>query len=652
MSKKRTLEEFVETARKIHANKYDYSKVDYIANNTKVCVICPEHGEFWQRPKQHLRGEGCPKCSFRERGNKRKKSVEDFIEEFNKKYSGKLKVNKSNYAGNEKEIQVVCIKHGPFYTTPLKLKINTICCPTCLIEERKKTNTYDNEIFIKKAKEKYGDKYLYDHLNYVNSRTKVIVTCREHGDFMVNPAVFLSNVSGEKCPICRNICKEKGDKKKKENEKNKDVIKAETRALEMQEKEEKFKKKARNVHTDKYDYSKVHYINSNTKVCIICPEHGEFWQIPKNHLHGHGCPSCARENAHQRNSFTTEQFIKTASTIHEDRYDYSKVEYKNNRTKVCIICPEHGEFWQTLAMHNNERQGCPNCATLSSKPENEIVDFIKSVYPYEIIQREHKIIAPQEIDIFLPGINVGIEFNGLRWHSELFNKDKNYHIKKTDKCKKKGISLLQIFEDEWVYKKEIVKHKLIHFIKCDNTPKIYARKCKIMEIDKKEAYDFLEQYHIQGHAISTISLGAFFNNRLISVMTFLREGGKWTLNRFTTDYNYTICGIGGKLLSFFIKNYNPEYIQTYADRRWTTNEDNLYIKIGFTKHSCVVPSYYYVTNKNSYKRRYHKFNFRKSILHKKYGLPLSMTEKEMTEQLGYYRIYDCGLIKYVWKTNK
>ena len=108
---------------------------------------------------------------------------------------------------------------------------------------------------------------------------------------------------------------------------------------------QEFIERSKQIHGDKYDYSKVEYKNCSTKVCIICPNHGEFWQTPSNHLKNRGCPKCAGKNK------TTEEFTKEAKKIHGDKYDYSKVEYHKNFEKVCIICPEHGEFWQTPANH-------------------------------------------------------------------------------------------------------------------------------------------------------------------------------------------------------------------------------------------------------------------------------------------------------------
>ena len=123
---------------------------------------------------------------------------------------------------------------------------------------------------------------------------------------------------------------------------------------------EEFVQKAREVHGDKYDYSKVEYKNNKEKVCIICKEdgHGEYFKEPSKHLGGQGCPKCSGKA-----KLTTEEFIEKVRRIHSDKYDYSKVEYKNNKEKICIICPEHGEFYQTPNSHLQGR-GCPKCGAV------------------------------------------------------------------------------------------------------------------------------------------------------------------------------------------------------------------------------------------------------------------------------------------------
>ena len=257
-----------------------------------------------------------------------------------------------------------------------------------------------------------------------------------------------------------------------------------------------------------------------------------------------------------------------------------------------------------------------------------------------------------EIDIFIPPLKLGIEYNGLRWHSEEFGKDHRYHLDKLNKCNEKGIRLIQIFEDEWINHREICESKLKQICGLNTNPKIYARKCEIREIsDKTEAYEFLDKNHIQGRTVCTIAFGAYYQNNLVGVMTFKKEKeGYWDLNRFATDINYQCVGIGGKLFKYFTRNYPFIEIKSFADRRWTTDPtNNLYTKLGFAFDSFVPPTYWYHNPKINPYIRFHKFGFRKQHLHKQYGLPLTMTEREMTETLGYTRIWDCGLIKYVYK---
>lgn len=124
---------------------------------------------------------------------------------------------------------------------------------------------------------------------------------------------------------------------------------------------EEFVRKSRLKHGDKYDYSKVEYVNNRTPVTIVCPKHGEFIQKPHEHLTGYGCRKCGMELNVSHRGFTTEWFIKKAREVHGDKYDYSRVDYVDCETKVCIICPEHGEFWQAPVSHATAKQGCPKC---------------------------------------------------------------------------------------------------------------------------------------------------------------------------------------------------------------------------------------------------------------------------------------------------
>lgn len=288
-----------------------------------------------------------------------------------------------------------------------------------------------------------------------------------------------------------------------------------------------------------------------------------------------------------------------------------------------------------------------------SKEELELLEFIKSIYSKTINENKKNILDNGEIDIFLPEDNIGIEYNGLYWHSEKAGRGKYYHITKTLEAKNKNIRLIQIFSDEWINKKEIVKTKLKNILKLNNTNKVYARKCKIKEIVDTNIKDtFLEKYHIQGKDKSKIKLGLYYNDNLVSIMTFSNprialgaksNKNKWELSRYATSQN--IIGGASKLLKYFINKYNPEYIYSYSDNRWSDWENNMYLTIGFKFVNKSEPGYFYTKN---YMDRIHRFNFRKTKL-KQMGIDITnKTEDEIMKSLNYTKVWDCGVSKFEW----
>ena len=338
---------FISDARCVHGDKYDYSKVEYINANTKVCIICPEHGEFWQTPHSHLNGRGCPLCA---------------------------KEHSTNYKNTK-------------------------------------------EFFIDRATKKHNGKYDYSKVEYVNSSVPVCIICPDHGEFWQTPHNHLNSTGCKKCKSNKH--------------------------LGVKDSLESFIEKAHKIHGDKYDYSKVEYVNSTTPVCIICPEHGEFWQTPSNHtnkIHPKGCDKCNRLKHSNDEKISKEEFIERARKIHGDKYDYSKVEYVNFHTKICIICPEHGEFWQTPS-HHLRNEGCPICNF--SKLELDIENFCKNNNIKYISQYNPDWAKKYRYDFYLPDYNTIIECQGIQhykpvdfagkgddWAKKLFEKNV-----KTDKIK-------------------------------------------------------------------------------------------------------------------------------------------------------------------------------------------------------------------------
>lgn len=615
--------DFILRCKQIYGNKYDYSKTIYENNNNKVLIKCNDCGTwFWQTPHNHLKSHGCPVCGRRNSSEKRKRSLRDFIEKANKIHNGKYDYSKVVYVNNNTKVCIICPYHGEFWQTPHS-HLSGGGCSECYNERRgKKRRETAAKEFIEKARKIHGDKYDYSKVKYINNSSKVCIICPEHGEFWQTPAHHLS---GEGCPKC-------GYDLLSENQ--------------VSNKNE-FIEKARKIHGDKYDYSKFIYVNSKTKGIIICPKHGEFEMTPNSHLRKAGCPKCATESIKEKISLTKDEFIERARQVHNNKYDYSKVNYINNKTPVCIICPDHGEFWQKPNFHLIGH-GCPKCSHHISQWESEIYHFLTD-NGIRCEESNRSILKNQEIDIYLPDYGIGIECDGLHWHSEKFH-DKNYHLHKTVLAHMNGIRLIHIFEDEWVYRQDILKSMLMNMLGKTNH-KIYARKCQIMEVNGSERKAFLNGNHVQGDCISSVNLGLYYKGDLVSLMTFgkprinvgsgVQEDGSWELIRFCSKLNTDVIGAASKLFKYFLKTYNPVKVTTYSDKRWSLGR--MYEILGFSHDHDSSPNYFYIVGNH----RENRFRYRKSVLVKE-GYDSNKTEHEIMMEREIYRIYDCGTKVWIW----
>jgi hypothetical protein len=296
--------------------------------------------------------------------------------------------------------------------------------------------------------------------------------------------------------------------------------------------------------------------------------------------------------------------------------------------------------------------------TWSSKAEIEIFNFIKDLGFNVEKSKNRKLLNGKEIDVLIEEKKLCLEYNCLYYHTEKMGKDKNYHLSKTVSCNNLGYKLIHIFEDEWFHKEEIIKNKLKHLLNVNNSIKIGGRNINVKKINNIEKNIFLKKYHIQGEDKSNIFYGAFYNDILVGVMTFNQKRhmtsnkeNEFDLSRFATNSDYIINGLASKMIKIFINEFNPKSIISFADRRWTLDvNNNLYTKLGFELIKILNPNYTYYNNKINKFKRYHKFGFGKSNLKIKYPhLDFSKTEKELTSELGFQRIWDCGLFKYELK---
>lgn len=599
MPKIYTTESIIERFKLKNSHDFDYSKVVYKAMSIPVTVICPIHNDIMLTPSQLLRNVGCPKCT-NDKLTQLRTNKESFIKESNEVHQCKYDYSGVDYKGVTTKVKIICPIHGEFWQAP-RIHLKGCGCPKCGFERQNDATRLTTEEFIIRANKIQGNKYDYSKVEYVDYNTKVCIICPEHGEFWQTPNKHLL---GQGCPKCGN-----------------------TKKLSLTE----FIERSRKIHGNKYDYSKARYVNNGTKVCIICPIHGEFWQTPHNHLIGRGCNKCKNNKISVSETKTTEKFVLEARKVHGDKYDYSKTEYLSAKDKVCIICLEHGEFWQEASSHLSGC-GCPKCNHIISKAEMEIVDFIKGKHKIEVITNNRNMLTGhKELDIYIPSLKIAFEYDGMIWHSDRFRIDSNYHLNKTEECLKQGIKLYHVFEYEWINKREIVKRKIEQILGFVNDENNILNECNIMEINEEIAKDFNEKNNLQGHFASSLYMGGFYNGKLVSVISLSRENdNEWRLTRLA--YNTNNDTIIKKSMNYFIDKYKPHKIEAFDDRRWVVIQtDSIYNRFGFDFAEILPPDYGYTKGQNDY--------INKEKL------------KDCRLSNDYYRIYDCGQYKYEWRRN-
>ncbi|NJO61052.1 MAG: hypothetical protein HC836_23160 [Richelia sp. RM2_1_2] len=346
------------------------------------------------------------------------------------------------------------------------------------------------------------------------------------------------------------------------------------------------------------------------------------------------------------------KFISIIEIAEPDEYLIEAHTKPNKRIKfTCNKCGNteavaSETFKFRLRDFKNVCSFCLGISRLTSAGEKEVVQYIRSVYTGTILENDRKLIYRKELDIVLPDINLAFEYNGIFYHSNKRIHEPKYHLDKLERCNKIHLRLINIFEDEWLFKKEIVKKRIRYLLGLEKN-KIYARHCVVQEISSNEARSFIENEHIHGYVNAKIKLGLFHNGQLVSVMTLSRPNrakgrhsnfDTWEISRFCSTIN--VVGGASKLLSSFKKRYMPPSIFTYSDRRWDTGQ--LYSTLGFTFVGNTTPGYWYVKGD----KRYHRFALRKNK-----DDDLNLTEWENRQRQGWHRIWDCGHAKWVWKAS-
>ena len=391
-----TTSEWIRKAKSVHGERYDYSKTKYVSSKEKVTIICVEHGEFQQRPSNHVSlKRGCAACSGIKKptlNQNKMLSNEQFISDCKLVHTNStLDFTKTYYTGSANKVVVTCKKHGDFSVRAGNLKRGG-GCRLCAIEDNSASRRVPLDEFIERSSALYDISYDYSGVNFQNLHEKIILGCPIHGEWEVIAANHLYGNSG--CPSCRSI--------------NSIAKLQEINSIS----EADFISLCEETHNFKYDYSRTKFTGTLNDIIIICPSHGEFSQSARNHMIGKGCKDCALEIISYKGSSKGADILSRFREIHGGRYKYDLPEKLKYTDKIPITCKNHGVFYQQVRLHL-QAKGCPKCSI--SKGENAIslwLDRHSIDHQVQFPIRHKESGKLLRFDFMLPNKRLLIEYDG------------------------------------------------------------------------------------------------------------------------------------------------------------------------------------------------------------------------------------------------
>ena len=322
--KRKTTEQFIEQAVSVHGNTYDYSFVRYKNTNTDVEIVCCQHGSFHQKPMYHLNGSRCPKCGIKNASNIKRKTTEQFIEQAVSVHGNTYDYSQTEYINPHTKIKIKCNIHGTF-NQRASSHLSGSGCPKCGTENTTKQIKHCTDTFVRKAKKLHYNKYNYNNVEYIDTHTDISITCKKHGDFIQTP---MSHLRGAGCPKCLG-------RNKTTNE---------------------FIKELRAIHNNEYIYNKINYIDSSTKVTLICNKHGEFEQTPNSLLNKKTkCPQCAKNNYSKKAIMWLTEIAEKENIVIQHAENNGEYNIPGTNYKADGYCKETNTIYEFYgdAFHGN-----------------------------------------------------------------------------------------------------------------------------------------------------------------------------------------------------------------------------------------------------------------------------------------------------------
>ena len=611
---------------------FNYGRASYESLGPHISAICPVHGKIQLDIRAHKKGGGCKKCSLVSGGQKHtykklikaKKIIKD-------KYKGNIEVDYSTFTSARNKVRAVCDAHGEFFTSFTQLVgRHKHGCPNCAAKQRGAAKRISEEEIIKRITEKFGYKYQVKETFIKKEATWITVICKEHGEFQVRAVSFIKNSVG--CKKCA------------------DSSTGELKRLTQAEVIDKLEKK----YPNKFDYSLVEFKNIRTAIKLRCIEHKNIFEMTVKDLLNkaviYACPECS-----PLKPLTFEEFDEVASSITADRYIFIEDTYKGLSKEVSACCKEHKiifKVWADSVLKFGS--GCPLCENShrgGSWAQRNIAEAL-SDSDINFLYNDRKTLEGKEIDIHLPEHNLGIEYNGLYWHSEECKdvKDAKWHMLNKQLMGREKEIFIAHFDSS------IPNHKIINYalFRCGKIKSVYGRKTKVVDVPKSTAVEFYDQYHIQGAAKGCIYYGLEYEGELAAVIAFSRansergnkDPNRWELRRLA--FKSSVVGGASKLFKHFLRNHKEvTSIISYSDNRWF--DGKVYGILGFELVKESGPDYAYTKNG----KLFHKAQFRHAVMktRKNFNYDAKMTEAENTKANRFYKIWDCGKKKWEYTVN-
>lgn len=475
--------------------------------------------------------------------------------------------------------------------------------------------------FLEESQQRFPGWFDYQKTKYVSRKLPLILTCKVHGDFQITPKKHLSLIRG--CPACG----------------------VELRSQKRMVGNESIIQRLRQLHGDTYDLTRIVTGKTNVPVEVGCPRHGWVTTSLKNFLKGQGpCLLCKGAHISQAKAHRGLECIqRDIDNTHHPEYTYDLSTFTRYSHEMRIVCPTHGEFWQKPLNHFPHLQGCPRCGSSTSRGENEVFLYLESL-GVSVTRRNRVLIAPLELDIYLPDFKVAIEYNGMYWHAD----DRTHKVslkKKWELCQERGIRLINLFEHEWEDHQPAVKSLLRSAVHQAGT--IGARKFQAQVIEPSQAKPFLDLHHIAGFRGSKLHVGLFLEQELFAVASFGAsrfEDNTMELIRYASK-----CHISGglkRLIKIAQEELRFTSLTSYCDMRHGTG--NSYLSTGFEFHGITSPDYWWFKGKKFFPR--YRCQKHKLAQHPEFAPFYSpeKTENQICQDAGFRKVTGVGHSKFVF----